>query len=120
MQLLKVPACFSKRPHVEAGLERSRSEVLVAFMIALLLSMYFVHVAYAVIESRFLFADGVLFFVKVLDELQPFSGGRPTQRLFANILTTMPLLLSVKAGIFDLDFLRIIYGASSSYHIWLA
>ncbi len=81
-------------------------------VIALLLSLYFLHVIYAVIENRFLFADGVHFFVHILEHVNIYTGGRPEQRLFADSLTQAPLLIAIKAGIRNFPTLGYIYGSS--------
>lgn len=82
------------------------------FVIVLVLSLYFIHVIYAVLENRFLFGDGVHFFINLLEDVEVFTGNRSVQRLFANILTQAPALLAIKIGVNELQILSIIYGAS--------
>lgn len=79
-------------------------------MVVVLLVLYVGHVAYAIVENRFLFADGVNFFIHVLVRGDVYAGGRNTHRLFANILTQSPLLVAIRTGVTDLHVLGRFYG----------
>lgn len=76
---------------------------------AICLAGFLLHLAYAIAEWRFLFGDGVNFFVQILAHGEHFEGNRPT-RLMAVLITQAPLLAGLRAGITDLDVLAVLYG----------
>ncbi|MGA8262695.1 MAG: hypothetical protein WB783_21025, partial [Arenicellales bacterium] len=92
------------------SLVNGRSRDYRGVAITVLLLLYLAHVLYAIAVNRFLFADGVHFFVSILRWKAFRYGGRPYERAFADALTQYPLLAAIKAGVRNLSILSRVYG----------
>ena len=77
-----------------------------------LIILYLMHTIHAVLEERFLYADGVDFFVNILKNEKIYANVWRNSRLFADFLTQYPLIFAITAGVRDLEILGYIFGAS--------
>ena len=78
-------------------------------VVTLTLILYVAHVAYAVFSGRVLYADGVNFFVNILETGTVSAGGRGFTRLFANAVTQAPLLMLVHLQVANMELLKYAY-----------
>lgn len=84
----------------------------IAFCVIL---VYLLHICTAIATNRFYYADGVFFFVDVLNTqkaLLPFSNDEAVFRIGINFVNQLPTIICLKLGINNINFLSIVFGSS--------
>jgi hypothetical protein len=89
-----------------------RQQNIPLYVMSSLLTLYLLHGVYAVLEDRFLYADGVDFFVNILESEEVYTNAWRNSRLFADFFTQYPLLFAIKSGVRDIETLGYIFSAS--------
>lgn len=84
-------------------------------LITIVISIYLVSIVISIVTNRFLYADGSLFFVGIINNskwLWPIFDDSQRMRMFINIVNQFPVVLAIKLGINHIATLRFIYGCS--------
>ena len=84
-----------------------------SFMIGM--AFYIVSCLVAIYTNRFLYADGSLFFIQILNHSNstwPFANDGQRMRLFINIFNQLPISILIKLGYTNINILRCVYGLS--------
>lgn len=79
------------------------------WLLYMALGIYIIHIIYAIISFRLLYADGSYYFVSILAKYSFMQWGA---RKFAQIASQIPLVAALKLGIKDISVLGYIYGTS--------
>lgn len=74
------------------------------------LFIYLLHIVYAILTYRFLYADGSHWFVEVLEK--NVTGYWYSARHFAHLFPQLPLVMALKIGMKDIRGLLYLYGTS--------